>query len=828
MQPPNPIDPSSTVPPESELASGHAEGVAPEPTLPDGDRSATPPSVEHTDPYQTAHPGAAHPSADPYQTAGGTAPLPDSIPVAAEEPKAALPKLPGYDILEILGQGGMGTVYKARHLRMKRMVALKVIRRDQHVSPQTQQRFNQEIEAAAQLTHPNVVMAYDANEVDGVLYFVMEYIEGVDLGKLLRDHGPFRVEQACDYVRQAALGLQHAHERGLVHRDIKPSNLLLTKGEGLVKILDMGLARLHESIDQPASQLTGTGVVMGTPDFMSPEQARDSRSVDIRSDLYSLGCTFYCLLTGRVLFPEGTYTEKLLKHVMDQPTPVTALRDDVPAAVADIVAKLLAKRPEDRYQTPADLADALEPFVPARSATMRSSAASIKFGPPATASGKIPQGLQETTFAMTAAGQARAALPPERQTVLDDGPPVAVPLPRTPRKSARAVVGILLGLTALVAVALGVTFLGNPAKEKANTGAMVEGPTDTTTTRPPVETMVATRPVPTRPTLPIATKPEVPVKPLSGVLVRFDKPLQAGTLRTALSPNGEWALASFDGRIHLWRVPLHKRADKPADVLITVFPANALAVEDNGERVLIGRPADDPATPIGKVPPVIHFVTTWDPKASANERFLRGHKDAVSAVALSPKGNFGVSGAGDRGVRLWDLTNRTPKGVLGEHDAKVRCVALSNDSHYALSGDVNGTVTLWDLETNKKVKDFARHKGIVTAVAFSPDGRYAASGGFDGSLHVYDLAKKEWLHSLEGHTDVVRGLAFLPDVEQFLSGSQDGSLRLWNVNSREEIRKYDEHNVGVLSVAPSADGKYAVFICADQTIRRCELPEKKP
>jgi serine/threonine protein kinase len=239
------------------------------------------------------------------------------------------------------------------------------------------------VRAAAALSHPNIVHAYDADEIGGTHLLVMECVEGaIDLNRLVKRDGPLPVSQACEYMRQTALGLQHACERGLVHRDIKPHNLLLVghpssltptatvedsvtlAGERsgvTVKILDMGLARLDDtgSQDDKNSTMTQEGAVMGTLDYIAPEQAADSHTVDIRADLYSLGCTFYFLLTGHVPFPGGTGVEKLLRHRRELPVPITQHRPDVPPRVAAVVARLMAKRPEDRYQTPAELAQAL-------------------------------------------------------------------------------------------------------------------------------------------------------------------------------------------------------------------------------------------------------------------------------------------------------------------------------------------------------------------------------------------------------------------------------------------------------------------------------------
>jgi len=243
-----------------------------------------------------------------------------------------------YVLLERLGEGGMGEVFKARHAKLGRVVALKVIRRERVAKEDAVRRFRREIQAVAQLSHPNIVLAFDADEAGDHHFFVMEYVEGTDLAKLVKKGGPLPVRDACLYVQQAALGLQHACERGMVHRDIKPHNLLLTASGGTVKLLDLGLARLVDTgMEDHSGTLTRDQSIMGTPDYIAPEQARDARKADVRSDLYSLGCTLYHLLTGVVPFPEGTLTEKLLQHQLDEPRPVEELRPGVPPGVGAMV-----------------------------------------------------------------------------------------------------------------------------------------------------------------------------------------------------------------------------------------------------------------------------------------------------------------------------------------------------------------------------------------------------------------------------------------------------------------------------------------------------------
>jgi serine/threonine protein kinase len=290
-----------------------------------------------------------------------------------------------YILLERLGEGGMGQVFKAREVRLGRIVALKVLRKERINKPEIIQRFHQEIQAAARLSHPNIVHAYDAEQIGDAHVFAMEFVEGIDLSRLVKQSGPLPVAQACEYVRQAALGLQHIHEHDMVHRDIKPANLMRANSGGTIKILDMGLARLleDEAEEAKAKRLTRLGVVMGTIDFIAPEQALDSRRADIRSDLYSLGCTFYFLLTGRVPFPIDEPMAKLLAHSCETAVPIAQVRPEVPAQVSAIVAKLMAKRPDERYQTPAALILDLAALSPP-TAILVSRTELLSFPPPRT------------------------------------------------------------------------------------------------------------------------------------------------------------------------------------------------------------------------------------------------------------------------------------------------------------------------------------------------------------------------------------------------------------------------------------------------------------
>ena len=275
--------------------------------------------------------------------------------------------LGNYLLVTPIGRGGMGVVYQARHRWMERIVALKVFN---HRSNEEQglRRFQREIQAAARLNHPNIVTAYDADESQGRFYLVMEYVPGEDLVTLIQQNGPFPSAKAISCAIQAAKGLRYAHQLRLVHRDIKPSNLLLDY-EGNLKILDMGLARVDASssnhnnaIAEEPSELANGHQILGTVDFMSPEQADDSTSANEQSDIYSLGCTLFYLLTGSAPFQRSTVIKSLLAHRI---TPLPQINEFVPSApngLQAVLEKMVAKKPQDRFKTMAEVIKALTPF----------------------------------------------------------------------------------------------------------------------------------------------------------------------------------------------------------------------------------------------------------------------------------------------------------------------------------------------------------------------------------------------------------------------------------------------------------------------------------
>lgn len=288
-------------------------------------------------------------------------------PTRAEGAAALPPQLvnhPRYHVLELLEVGGMGAVYKAEHRLLERTVVLKIIRQDILSKPEQVQRFLREAKLAAGLAHPNIVTVHEAEQVGQTYFLVMEHLVGADLFRVMKERGPLPVAEACEWARQTAAGLQYIHECGLVHRDIKPSNLFLI-GQRQVKILDLGLAVLRTG-DKSGSGLTEKGQILGTLDYMAPEQWEDSRGVDIRADIYSLGCTLFHLLAGKPPFGSDEHPGLMKQMWAHVQAPVPSLRDlrpDVPQPVVAIIERMLAKKPSERFETPAEVAAALEPYA---------------------------------------------------------------------------------------------------------------------------------------------------------------------------------------------------------------------------------------------------------------------------------------------------------------------------------------------------------------------------------------------------------------------------------------------------------------------------------
>ncbi|MCI0681671.1 MAG: serine/threonine protein kinase [Gemmataceae bacterium] len=595
-------------------------------------------------------------------------------PVGAEAP----PTLADFEILGELGRGGMGIVYKARWRREDRVIALKVIRQDRLQHAEAVRRFRREAQAAARLHHPNIVRVFDSDHSGDTHYLVMEYVDGVTLERLVQERGPLPLTQACDYMRQAALGLQHAHDQALVHRDIKPANLMIAPRDagidgaaGVVKILDMGVARVLQLGGAPApgdsfSTLTQGGTVIGTADYIAPEQLEDPHKADIRADLYSLGCTFYFVLTGQVPFPGGSLVSKLDKQRWQVPTSVDELRVDVPAAVAAVIRQLLAKQPADRYRTPAELAEALGDLARSGFTDAR-----LPRRP-------IPERLRlaghtESVAAVAIAPDGRHAVSGGKDRVVRVWDLAAGQWLRSFSKQTQEIRAAAFAPDgALVAWAAGVAVrLGNP-----HTGLetrRIGGHTD------------AVRAV-------------------------------------AFAANGQRLVSAAEDRtVRFWDVPNGREIQRMARHSAGV---TCCAVDAAGNVALSGSRDQT--------------LRLWDLRHGQALQVMTPNAGAVLSVALTPDARCAVSAHFDTLVRLWDMASGRELRRFQGHKQMVTAVALTPDGNHLVTASQDQTIRLWQLDTGLELANAALATGI-TALALAPDGKQALAAGADRSLILLEL-----------------------------------------------------------------------------------------
>jgi WD40 repeat protein/serine/threonine protein kinase len=702
-----------------------------------------------------------------------------------------------YVVLDRLGEGGMGQVYKARHQHMNRVVALKVIRKEKLSHPDAVRRFYKEIQAAAQLSHPNIVLAFDAGQTGQTHFFAMEYIDGTDLSQLVKEMGPLPVGKACDYIRQAALGLQHAHERGLVHRDIKPHNLLVVTGGGtstsqsgspgkdVVKILDMGLARLQGPAENE-NAVTKDGVVIGTPDFLAPEQATNARSADIRSDLYSLGCTFYYLLTGQAPFQGASLTEVLLHHQLNQARPVDEVRPEVPPAVAAIIARLMAKNPAERFQTPTELADALAPFCPGTSGTVVAAAAAV----PAPNPNPAPVGFVWDTLGGEKASETPVpAFAGSHTEPLEEDLPRAVSKknrPESPQAATkrRLMIGIggafhLAGLIILIVwLATRNSSKPDPEPEPRNSVVMVTTPKSGSqpSTKPKVKNPdqpgdPLRQPVPPADPLELARMSEI-----AGPPKLLASQLDKGAQCVLFTPDGQRILIGDGaGNIRLLNLADGKEIYRVGGPELKRIIG--LAFTADGRRFLSAS--------------LDHTLRLWETETGAAlQPIIKSPEGFSSAMALSPDGRYAIESSIGTAARTWDTTSGTEIGERRlPHPGKARTLAFSVDGRLVVSGDSQGKVWLWNAATAKEMAHFEGHpNSTVTQVALAAKGGLVVSfSSGDHTLRGWDVANRaeRWKVGADGSR-----VAFAADGLSVLAAAADQTLKWWDLQTGLELRSF--------------------------------------
>ncbi len=698
-------------------------------------------------------------------------------------------RLGTYRVLKMLGAGGMGLVFAAEDTVLHRTVALKVMQRGLASDAGCRERFLREARAAAAIEHDNIVTVYQVGEDQGVPYLAMPLLRGETLHDRISRDPRLPVAEALRIGRETAAGLAAAHDKGLIHRDVKPANLWLEADTGRVKILDFGLARTA----QGGVQVTRAGQILGTPSYMAPEQARGAE-VDARSDLWSLGVVLYSLCTGRLPFPQKEMYALLAAVAVAEPPPVRDLNPHLPPALAELIARLLAKKPDDRPASARVVVEAIRAIE--RGEQIR----------PPTRRRRAPLVAAVCLAVLGVAGYFagpavyRIVTNQGELVIVTDDPDVKVIVSQGGQR-----VQILDLKTKreinLTAGQYEIELTDGPEKLRLSTDRF-------TLTRGGRKIVTVVRsPAPVG-----GGNPKIVPNPAVGEARAFKGHTDV-VAAVAFSADGKRAVSgSWDKTVRLWNV-----ADGKQLALFTGHDRTVRSV------AISPKDADRLASGGGD-----GTVRLWNAATGKEQRApLRGHKETVTCVLFSPDGKRLLSASLDRTVQEWSAANGRGLSSLparpGDSMGPVESAALSPDGRLLLCGCQEPFVYLWNLETQEHVRRFAGHVGVVNSVAFAADGKRAASGGSDRTIRVWKVENGEELHRLT-LPDGVQSVAFLPDGGRVLAGCRDGTVRLWDVAGERELRCFKGHEGRVWSVAVSPDGRHALSGADDAVVRLWPLP----
>jgi WD40 repeat protein/tRNA A-37 threonylcarbamoyl transferase component Bud32 len=733
-----------------------------------------------------------------------------------------------YELLRRIAHGGMGVVYKARHQKLQRIVALKMILAGQLASAEEVQRFYLEAKAAAQLDHPGIVPIFDVGEHEGQHYYSMGFVEGGSLAQRVQEK-PLPPREAAQLVGQVAEAVAYAHQHGIIHRDLKPSNILLDT-DGHPRVTDFGLAKNV----QVESQLTHTGQVLGTPSYMPPEQAAGKGTeVGVAADVYALGAVLYCLLTGRPPF-QAAHSWQVLKQVMEQePVPPSQLNNAVNRDLGTVCLKCLQKDPRRRYAGARDLAEDLRRFLQGEPIQARPVSRAERLwrwcrrNPRVAALiGLVAVSLLAgTVVAGCFAVQARRG---EERAVAN-----ARRAEEEKRRSDRRwyVAEINLARQAWkeghLATARKRLEILEPPSPDAPDPRGFEWYYLQRLCRLELRTLSG----PAVPLWSVAFSPDG--RQLAAAGGDFGKPgvvtvwdaitgeelLRLGghanqVMSVAFSPDGR-LLASASGGY-----------DKPGEVKIRDATTGAellslrghpgpvwcLAYSPDGRRLAAGGGVGSG----GLLLP--GEVTVWDASTGAERFHLRGHTSRVGSVAYSPNGRWLASASQDRTVRIWDASSGEGTRVLKGLAQPASDVAFSPDSGRLATAGIDGVLKVWELATGEQILA-VHHADGLQGVAYSPDGRHLAAGALNHVVLVWDATTGAEQFSLRGHTEPVCGLAYSSDGRRLASASEDGSVKIWDATTSLESLTLQSPPIFIRRVAFAPDGRELASACGDRTVR---------
>ena len=738
--------------------------------------------------------------------------------------------IPGFDLTEEIGQGGMGRVFKARQIDMERWVALKILKKALSDDKDYVQRFLGEARTAGKLRHENIVSALDCGAAKGRYYIVMEFVEGRPLDRILKERGTIPEREALAIIRQVATGLGFAWKHRIIHRDIKPQNIMLT-AEGTAKICDLGLSRDVRT----SSSLTATGIVNCTPTYASPEQARGYKDLDTRSDIYSLGATLYELVTGAPPFEGRSGGDLFIKHATEKPAPPKSRNPQISPEVNRLILQMLDKTREKRPQTPEALTDRINSILSGqekvvtprtRRSGARPSGATMRPGVnPLILAGIIGgSALILTLLGILIFGGGDPAPPPKRPPAAVRAPVAPTPVPPRPRPVAQPKEDrVLLALRKLERFARDSK---DPAailmRCDAIRGTFRGTPHEAAFRR--IEQRALDQRRLAESTQKVDRLLDETARMIQGdpAFMRYQE-IQAmleAAVKTAGPRQGDVQRALQDYRRHF----------------DTAAQRSAQAIRASISTLAQSKRFHEAKSHIRSYPPSFRSTRYWQDlqssvagldgriteatdaaiTSSKSRRSLRGHESWVLSTTFAPNGSTLVTGSADKTLRFWNGTTGAPLKTLRGHFGMVRSIAFSPDGRLIATGtenferkpDVPGEVKLWDAATGRMLKSLEGHRAPVYAVAISPDGRVLASGGREPILRLWDLPKGTPRRESRILSSSITTIEFSPDGRLLATAGWYEPVRLWDVaTAKDRTLPATKGKRGVVSLAFSPDGR---------------------
>lgn len=719
-----------------------------------------------------------------------------------DQPTPGATVIGGHEILGELGRGGMGVVFKAKHLKLRRTVALKMIRSGVHGNQHELKRFQAEARAVALLHHPNIIQIFEIGEWEGQPYISLEYAEGGSLASRL-DGKPVRPKQAANMVQTIAGAVHYAHQQGIVHRDLKPANVLQAK-DGTLKLTDFGLAKsLKED-----SQQTGAGNILGTPSYMAPEQA-EGRNQDIgpASDIYALGAILYELLTGRPPFVGESVLDTLQMVQAAEPVPPRRLQPTIPADLETICLKCLQKEPARRYATAADLEEDLRRFVagePIRARPVTAVERLIKWcrRRPAIAAlvalliltvtggffGMMGLWLHAETEriradnARTEAVVAKIRAEEEEKKAREQKAEADKARAKAQEEEKTATARLYITQIGLAQTALKE---GHPERALGILNEMKSRFTSKTKEDlRGFEWYYLTR---------LCQSPYLRLRGHTSVVTQV-----------IFSPDGKkLATASLDQTIKLWD---HATGQELATLRGHQRPLRYITFSSDGKLLASASAAGD--------------IRIWDVERGRDVHALplTGHKYAVTGLAFSPDAKLLASASIDQTIKVWSVSSGHQLKTLTGHTAPVTAVAFRPDGKQLASASEDLTIKLWQWPQGIEEQTLKGHSHWVACVAYSVDGKLLGSGGWDQTIRLWDLVGNKPPQVLSGHKSPLRHLAFGPDGYKLASLCHNGGVRVWDLRTGTEMHQFPPVSELVRTVVFSEDGQLLASLSFDRRV----------